>query len=52
MGLGNWTHLLGLHLVIDDNEAQSERQRPRGWAETASGSQESREFKIQEGEVF
>lgn len=52
LGLGHWTRLLGLHLVTYDSEVQSERQRARGWAETASVSEESSEFKIQEGEVF
>lgn len=38
--LGRWTHLLdGLYPVIDDGEVQSERQRVKGWAEAASGSE-------------
>lgn len=51
MGLGHSIHVLELYPVIDDDEVQSERWSMKGWAKIASESQESREFKTQEGEV-
>lgn len=51
-GLAHWTHLLGLNPVVDDGEVQSERQRAKDQAEATSTSQESSEFKVQEGEDY
>ena len=51
LGLGHSTHVLELYPVIDDDKVQSERRSMKGWAKIASESQESSEFKTQEGEV-
>lgn len=51
LGLGHWPHLFKLYPVGDNDEVQSERQRVKGWTKAASGSQESTEFKTQEGGV-
>lgn len=40
-GLAHWTHLLGLHPVVDDGEVQSERQRAKDQAEATSRNEES-----------